>query len=171
MLEIFFETFFSLVSLCLNIKDEFLQEKLVKKTREFYHVAQPVNQKELSKALSGLQELVEILIHLKLADPSPALLVQKNLLRFQSEIMGEVKRDTGLRSRPGLQQAGQVGSGTEQIVGYLKNKADGAYAKEIADHLKIQFSRRTVQRYLNELVKKGIIKKDRSDGFPRYFSA
>ena len=109
MKEIFFEVFFSLVRLFLSTNDEFLRQKLVKKTKEFFNtynnvknVAKPgdiaqddnnvaqYRHQDFLKSIDNLQELIEIMVHLKLVDPSPALLAQKNLLRLKSKIIDSI---------------------------------------------------------------------------------
>jgi len=198
MQEIFFESFFSLVQLSLQIKDEFFKEKLVNKTKEFFcatlihmqglalhvdksveqekDVAQSVNYQSFLKTIGNLQELIEILVYLKMVDLSPALLAQKNLLLWQSEILGHIKPKTKLiRFKPPLQGlALRVDNSkhfkTKQLVfHYLTGKTGGVSLKEVAEYLKGRLSRRTIQRCLSDLISVGLIKKDRANGFPRYF--
>lgn len=196
MKEIFFETFFSLVRLFLDVKDDFLQEKLAKKTKEFFevvskHVAQSdfttsrdvaksdqivqhvchvaQSGQRLLKVINDINELVEILIHLKLVSLSPALSVQKNLLRFKTEILDSTLPKTKKGKTKADPKNSKDNYSSQKLVDYLKTKPAGAQAVEIARHFAKELSRRTVQRYLNELVSSGLIKKDRTDGFPKYF--
>lgn len=181
MQEIFFECFFSLVRLFLDIEDDFLQEKLFQKTKEFFnsynHVVQSSDNKLVAQSIYNLQELIEILVHLKLISLPPALSAQKNLLRLQSEIISFVQNQNK-KLIPKSRQASSLPKVTsqhkhsylkEKIVEYLKNGPNGAQAKELADNFKNQLSRRSLQRYLNELVASGLIKKEKVAGFPKYF--
>ena len=203
MQEIFFEAFFSLVRLFLSTNNEFLKQKLVKKSKEFFdnynNVAQPdfttykfvaksdhivqrndnVAQCDLENILEtadSLQELIEILIHLKLVDLSPALLAQKSLLRLKSETLDSMapkektkKQATGHVSKKMAAQQKNLYL-KEKIMNYLKDRPEGAQANEIMNHFKTQLSRRSLQRYLNDLVSGGLITKDTKSGFPKYYS-
>ncbi|OGN31509.1 MAG: hypothetical protein A3I92_00495 [Candidatus Yanofskybacteria bacterium RIFCSPLOWO2_02_FULL_43_10b] len=200
---VFFEAFFSLVQLSLQIKDEFLKKKLVEKTEDFFstalihfqgetlkvdksvakssHIGQhedsvaQCNLNKIGQSICNLQELIEILVHLKLVELSPALLAQKNLLKFKAEIIGTVSRKENpkeainrkitLSKKSASQRNAYL---KERITDYLKNNPDGVQAKNLANNFKVQLSRRSLQRYLNDLVKKGLIKKDTVNGFPKY---
>ena len=178
MKEIFFETFFSLVRLFLSTKDDFLKQKLVKKTREFFdvfqdsaNVVQSSESKLRIKSLEDLNEFIDILIHSKLVELSPALLVQKNLLHLCSKIMDMAfpKSKTGEAKASSSESLKNNPSG-QKVVAYLKNRPDGAQAKEIFANFKLEFSRRSLQRYLNDLVTSGLIKKNKEGNFPKYYS-
>ena len=180
-MENFFEVFFSLVNLIAETKDDFLKEKLVKKTKEFFYVAQvgyfgPKKDNvaqynlEIKKLIGNIEEFIEILVHLKLVSLSPALSAQKNLLKLRLEILEA--------TLPKPKKVELVLNGknykdnysSKKVFAYLKTKPEGAQSFEISNHFKDRLSRRTVQRYLNDLIKEGLLKKDRSSGFPRYIA-
>lgn len=197
MKEVFFESFFSLTRLFLSTKDEFFKQKLAKKTKEFFIVAQDsifVAQADLAafrylaetldmaqhsnhvaqyqlqnlfKLIDDLNELIDILIHLKTSELSPALLAQKNLLRLRSEILGwnlpkAIKK---------VAKEKKARVSKETILNLLQNKPAGASTKELFSLFENKLSRRTVQRHLNVLLQNSLILKSRKDGLLKYYLA
>jgi len=145
-----------------------LEAPVDKLAKQEEHVAQCVPR--ILKMIDGLQELIEILIHLKLVDLSPALLAQKNLLRFQGEIIDLVSPKSKKTPPQGSTlRVDNFKYSSQAILDYLKTKPEGVQAIEIVHDFKTKLSRRTIQRYLNSLISEGLIKKDRVNGFPRYF--
>ena len=206
MKEIFFETFFSLVRLFLNTKNEFLKEKLVKKTREFFdafqnsdspaqltdfatceHIAKSANIPQHDKRVAQhwhllqiidiLDEFVEILLHLKISDLSPALLVQKNLFRLRLEIMDFVsvqglqeKKETNHIEKPkNKAKNSKYKNLATEILQIFKDKPGGLSLREIISCLQSRCSRRTLQRSLNKLVSGGFLLKKGLHNSATYF--
>lgn len=185
MKEIFFEVFLSLVRLFLNTKDEFLKQKLEKKTREFFsivqnsvHVAQSVENKLIQKLINDLNEFIEILIHLKTSDLSPALLAQKNLLRLYSEILDSASAEDLPQEEKGANHKEKPRNKAKnlkyknletEIIRIFKDKPGGLFLREIVPHLESQCSRRTVLRSLNKLVEDGFLLKKGINNSAQYY--
>ncbi|TSC74849.1 MAG: hypothetical protein G01um101444_140 [Parcubacteria group bacterium Gr01-1014_44] len=172
----FFETFFSLVRLFLSTKDEFLKQKLEKKTREFFHVAQSVDNKLAIKQIDDLNEFIEILLYLKASDLSPALLAQKNLLCLYAEILGsapvedlpEEKEVNYIEKPPNKTKNLKYKNLETEILQIFQDKPNGLFLREIISSLQSQCSRRTVQRHLNKLVAARALLKRGDKNFVKY---
>jgi len=178
MRENFFLCFLSLAHLSLGIEDKFLRSQLIKKTGSFFDAfADFEKQKEesgyvaqcrgkLLAAVGELFELMDLYVHIKTIDLSPALLVQKNLLSLKSKILDfQTLRETSVESeeKPKLlknkiPKTNNPNIIKEKIISFVQTNGDSS-AKEIILALQNQFSRRTLQRYLSKLVKTSELKK------------
>lgn len=199
MKETFFEAFFSLTRLFLSVKDNFLKQKLAKKIEEFFMAAQdsahvsrsvefepsqvdlaPYQRKAVLKLIiEELNEFIDLLIHFKISDLSPALLAQKKLLVFYLEIINclvskteaakpKLIHNKGLTFFADKFVKGKTKHSKERIIEYLKTRPFGAQVKEMVSVFQNQFSRRTLQRHLNDLLEENVLVKNKDDGFPRY---
>lgn len=165
--------------LFLSTKDEFLKQKLEKKTKEFFRVAQSVDNKLAQKQIDDLNEFIEILIHLKASDLSPALLAQKNLLRLRSEITDfapadvlNEEKEANHAEKPKKKSKNSKYKNLEtEIRQILKDKPDGLSLREIIPCLLSRCSRRTLQRSLNKLASGGFLLKKGLHASARYFPA
>ena len=186
MRENFFVCFFSLARLSLDIEDKFLRLKLIKKIGSFFDafidfefgkeesgcVAQCRD--KILKIIDELFELIDLFTHIKTVSPSSALLVQKSLLSLKSKILDfQIPAETlvGLKEKPKYPKnkppkTNNANIIKEKIISFIQTNGDSS-AKEIILALRNQFSRRTLQRHLSELVKiKKLQKKGGSN--PRY---
>ena len=172
MRENFFLCFFSLARLSLDIEDKFLRLKLIKKVGSFFDafidfelekeesgcVAQCKD--KILKIIDELFELIDLFTHIETVNRSPALLVQKNLLSLKSKILDfQTLMETSVESeeKPKLlknkiPKTNNANIIKQKITSFVQTNGDSS-AKEIILALQNQFSRRTLQRYLSELVK------------------
>ncbi len=153
-------------------------EHIAKSANVVQHGKHVVQHWRLLQVVNDLNEFIEILMHLKLVDLSPALLTQKSLLRFKADIIGPAvfvkeKSKEAISSKSNLSKKAIAAQKNaylkKKIVNYLKSNPNGAQTKDLIEHLKNELPRRTLQRYLNDLVDSGLVKKDQLNGFPRYF--
>lgn len=202
MQKLFFIFFYSLVRLSFDLQDKFFRTKFIRKTNSLFekflelkvekgseHVAQSrLSARDLLAIIDEINELIEILIYLKIVNLSPALLTQKKLLDFKSEILeflSEKTKEVKLKeanegekldisvptSRQTEQSEEKHGMNTKnqrlmlQILEILKN-SDEVQSGVLAQTLAVP--RRTIQRYLNDLLASGKILKKKARGFTKY---
>ena len=139
------------------------------------NVAQYCSDK-LKKSIDEIFELTEILLYLKIVSISPALLVQKNILRLRSEITNSVLTEN-LKEKEANHQQKSTKKGLNskyknlemEILKIFKDKPDGLSLKEIIPRLQSPCSRRTLHRHLNKLITdRGLLKRG-SNNSAKYF--
>lgn len=202
----FFIFFYSLVRMSFDLQDKFFRGKFIRKTNSLFEkflelgkedndrVAQSrISGKSLLGAINEINELIEILVYLKIVNLSPALSVQKKLLDLKSGVLDFIaaKKDKSEAMQLGCSDfgadvslSGQIvkpkkaaavdksipkGRGLEdKIIEIIKNRGE-ARLKDIAEVLKGNTSPRTLNRYIGRMLVEGIISKTKKDGFTKYF--
>lgn len=180
----FFSAFCALVELSFEIKDGYLNSRLKTKNEQLFilfvdsigepNVAQ--SEEKLTKLAGLTQEIIEfvdLLLHLKIVLPSPALMAKKCLLAFCLALFGRLRgksQNKSLSSRKEKNKPMEIKGDrefVEIILTFLRYRGK-CQTRDIVSALKVNFSARTIQRYLRQMTKSGQLVKEVVDGYPKY---
>lgn len=170
----FWPAFYSLVYLSCFVGNKYIAAKLKEKTLNLLKAfSSPKNVAQyggkrgpLSLALAEAQEMVELIINLKASRLSPALLAQKQLLRWQAEILN-VRRKSSVEKPERENTRKNKRILQEKILALIEQKGS-CQTKEIIQILKSGFAPRTIQRHLQAVEKKGLVKRETHGNISRY---
>src|SRR3990167_8138937 len=153
------DAFHSTVYLSFLVKDSGLRERLIARAKplldrpgrsEFERV------KMLEQTVACLLDYLELLVYLKSAPLGDLLETQKQVLKLKLIIVSKEKK-TRPKKTPELEKNNdQILD--EKIIELVKTR-DGCNFKDISGELGGEYSKRTLIRYINKLLARGLIKK------------
>ncbi|KKS13729.1 MAG: hypothetical protein A3I32_02475 [Candidatus Yanofskybacteria bacterium RIFCSPLOWO2_02_FULL_45_10] len=160
------DAFHSIVYLSFLVKDSGLRERLIARAKplldrpgrsEFERV------KMLEQTVACLLDYLELLVYLKSAPLGGLLETQKQVLKLKLIIVSKEKNAHPKKvSKPEEVQI-ETEKGNDQILDEkiieLVKTRDGCNFKDISGELGGEYSKRTLIRYINKLLARGLIKK------------
>lgn len=180
----FLETFSALAGLSLETKDNYLSSKIKAKNEQLLVafldlgggsvVQYEENFKRLIILIKEIERLVEPLLDLRVVALSPALTAKKYLLIFQLSLFDERKSKKPilpiLPKRVEMAKIKKIETdrNLEDMIMTLLRHHGKCQMREIAYALRNDFSARTVQRYLHQMIKSGQLTKEMTEGYPKY---
>lgn len=180
----FFLAFYALVELSLEIKDSYLNSRLKTKHEQlFFLFLDSVGESSVARSRESLTalarlaqeiiELIDLLLHLKVVLPFPALTAKKYLLAFCLALFGgfpDRSQKTPLLRRKEGKKSAEVKEGRDLadiILTFLRYRGK-CQLRDIVYALKNNFSARTIQRFLGQMTKTGQLAREMEDGYPKY---
>lgn len=179
----FISNLISLSRVLTATKDNFFYSKFYLKFSNFLYSFLEANKegedvaqynKDLLNQISGLLEFLEYLDHLKIIEPAPLLIAQRNLLNLKFSIIkykniqgtSALKENMKNNSTKRAIDFEKLNLTQKKIVEFVK-KSNQLRVKEIIDEFNIM-SGRTIKRNLKELIDFGLISKKSEDKITYY---
>ncbi|MDO8495754.1 MAG: hypothetical protein Q7S32_04585 [bacterium] len=188
----FFSALHALVGLSFALQDQYLVSKLKTKSEQilfaFLDLVHPTDVAqsrkgtvELTRSLTEVTELIDLMVHLKLVPLSPALDTKKHLMALELKMLNSnsqpanvekisFKKESVVNTSPAKTKSKAEKNDAEpeeRILGLIRQRGK-CQTREIIYAFKNEFSPRTIQRYLQQLMQSGKVIKELEEGYPKY---